>query len=112
MKKTKQKQTPGRVTFFCLGVRCPYLLIGREPVNRPSQQSETGTPPSSLLQGLRLLEVAGRVSKLLVDDVDDGLPSVIYQWGTMASSYYNLPTVVLLVCLSHPNDIEFLIINQ
>ena len=53
-------------------------------------QSEACTPPS-LLQGLRPRGVAGILSKLLADG---GIPSVI--WGTMALSYYNVPTVILV----------------
>ena len=52
--------------------------------------SEVCTPPS-ILQGLPPREVAGIVSKLLTDV---GIPSVI--WGTMALSYYNVPTVILV----------------
>ena len=69
-------------------------------------ESETCTP--SLLQGLRPLEVAGIVSKLLTDD---GIPSVI--WGTMEMSYYNVPTVIPCTYVrSHPTALNFIFINN
>jgi len=70
-------------------------------------QSEACTPPPSLLQGLRPREVAGMVSKLLADV---GILSVV--WGTMALSYYNVPTVILVRVPSHPTTFEFHINNR
>ena len=86
-----------------------FVVVCRATFAMKQSEACTGCTPPSLLQGLRPREVAGIVSRLLADV---GIPSVI--WGTMALSYYNVPTVILVRMPSsfHPTTLNFISIIQ